>query len=179
MLDTKKTTATPADLFRLHTIMEDMQVEFSNAYDTLCHIGELLFDGDKATERYEYDYDHFESMFWLAVHALGRFAGQYDLFMGGSGNQQLENEQKAINDLKALGGLWWKSEPDKGKKGQTREVDFSKYSAVTASASAILAECQSLIEASDLATHHIRKTLYGMIEHANDLILENVCAESE
>lgn len=111
MPDMKKTTATPADLFRLHTIMEDMQVEFSNAYDTLCHIGELLFDGDKATERYEHDYDHFESMFWLAVHTLGRFAGMYDIILGGEGNGYTAFNQKNIEALKALGG-WWNRSAD-------------------------------------------------------------------
>lgn len=96
------------DLRRLSEITSDMQTDFANAYDLLCHIGELLFESSLPSEAYEYNYNHFESMFWLAVHTLGRFAGQYDLLMGGSGNRQLEVERKIIDDLKVLGGLLWK-----------------------------------------------------------------------
>lgn len=99
-------TALP-DMHRLRDIMSDMETDFTNAYDLLCHIGELLFESSLPSEAYEHNYNHFESMFWLAVHTLGRFAGQYDLLMGGSGNRQLEIEQKIIDDLKAFDGLWW------------------------------------------------------------------------
>ena len=108
MPDTKKTTATTADLSRLNTVMSNMQTELENAFDCLNHVGVLLFDGSDPSDNYTNDYGHISSLFWLAVNALGHFAGMYDFILGGKGNghTDLDLDQKNIEALKALSG-WW------------------------------------------------------------------------
>ena len=59
------------------------------------------------------------------------------------------------------------------------KVDPIKYNAISCSVPAILRECQSLIESSDLSKDDIGMTIYHMIGHVSELMSDEFFLSEE
>lgn len=111
MNDMNTPVETATNLYKLNEVMSNMQTELENALDCLNHIGDLLFENPAPADAYTTDYAHISSLFWMVNNTLGRFAGMYDIILGGEGNGYTAFNQKNIEALKALGG-WWNRSAD-------------------------------------------------------------------
>ena len=97
-------------------LMYDAGHELDAALQGFEYLFEALFEGNKPSQNYTIDYARNQSMFWLFLDTLHKFAGKYSLMMGEDSNPRMEHEMDTLNRLHALNKWWQTPEKKKGDK---------------------------------------------------------------